>query len=379
MIYFDHAASSPIPGNVIGILTKSLKEDFANPSSLHKIGKNLSGRIEDCRKFLLKSVDCEYGFDFVFTSSATESNNMVIKGLSLNVGDMVIVSQADHPSITEPAAGLEDVGLKVKYFRLNKGGIIDESFFSEISSQKAKLALLTFINNQSGTINDITSISKSLRLLFPDLFIHVDAVQGFGKFPMNFTDWDIDSISVSSHKIGGPKGIAGLYLKKGSYIKPLLSGGGQESGFRSSTQAAPLIFGFSEAVKSIVKDMNADLKRMYKLNRIIRNLLKKNISDIIFPFDENMTSPYILAFILPGVPSDMIVRYLENEDIYISTTSACSSGLKKTNKSFSALSIKEKYHGNVLRVSFNRNTNEDEIIYFSEKLSDIYRELVAII
>lgn len=379
MIYLDHAASSPISERVLNVLCESQRVDFANPSSSHKIGRKLSERIEFCRRSILEITKGTGAFDFIFTSSATESNNTIIRGLRLKDGDKILLSAADHPSVINPAENLKRYGCSVDLLPLGSGGIIHMDELSTRDISKVKLVIVTYVNNQSGIVNNINSISKKIKSISPDIHIHVDAVQGFGKLPVSLNDWNVDSVSVSSHKIGGPKGIAGLFLRKEVSPEPLMFGGGQESGMRSSTIAAPLVFGFFEAIKNVMEDQDSDLKSSYILSRKLRSEIMKKIDKVIFPFAESNSSPYIQTFILPGIPADMIVRHLEEKEIYISTSSACTSKLKKRNDSFSAMLIAEKYHGSVLRVSFSRSTTERDIDIFIDKLFEIYLDLKNII
>ena len=374
MLYLDFAASSPIREKALNVLEVSFRENFANPSSTHKLGKELHRRIETCRSHLLEFVGAGNTYRLIFTSSATESNNTVTKGLNLGAGDSVIFSTADHPSITAPMTQLKESGVTLIEMPLDEYGAVRENQLMSLIDEKVKLVNLTHVNNQSGTINDITGISRLVKNLNPQTHIHVDAAQGFGKVPFTLQEGNIDSLSTSAHKTGGPKGIAGLYLHDNTSIRPLITGGGQEDGLRSSTQAAPLVFSFYEAAKESVEGIESMVHHVAGTNRVARECLKEKIPEISFPFWKK-SSPYILAFLLPGISSDIILRHLEQQDIIISSRAACSSRIKGLHPVFSALNLPEKVHKFVLRLSFSHVTTNEDIFHFCNALATIYDDL----
>lgn len=369
MNYFDHAASTPIYPKVLEVLCTTMKNDFANPSALHLLGYNLAEKIAAYREDFLKILGGNKNDLFVFTSSATESNNTVIRGLSFEEGDAIVYSRADHPSVTAPIENLKNVSLRE--IILNKDGSIDIDFFKTLIDQRVKLVVLTSVNNQNGVLVDIQLISNIIKSQ-SNAHVHIDAVQSFGKIHFKMTP-QIDSVSITSHKIGGPKGIAGLFLKNGHRVKPLLLGGGQDLGIRSSTQAFPLISGFHEAMKIISFGQEAAIQNANKFSDMIKNHLKKNIPNIIMPFAN--TSSYIISFVLPGIPSDIILRHLEMRKVYISSTSACSSRLSGFNTTLSAMNISECYHKNFLRISLGPTTTEDQVISLMQEFSLVWDEL----
>ncbi|MEN8154029.1 MAG: aminotransferase class V-fold PLP-dependent enzyme, partial [Acidobacteriota bacterium] len=348
---------------------------FANPSSSHRLGRELSDKIERDRKSFLDIQGCGTHYDFLFTSSATESNNTVIKGISLSKGDEVYVSAGDHPSLINPLEYWNEKGVNVQIFPMKDGGRIDEDKLLEKINKDTRLILFCHVNNQSGNIYNVKNLALKIKKDYPDIHIHVDDVQGFGKFPLLLKDKIIDTLSISSHKIGGPKGIAGLYIKKKIKISPLLHGGGQELELRSSTTAAPLIFSFTEAARIVCDSLEKKIVVMEELNRFAKSALREKIPMVKFPFEGDDISPYILNFILPGISSDIIVRHLEEKDIYVSTSSACSSGSKSENETFSALKIPLKYHNSVFRASFSLSSTKEEIKRFISETALIYDEL----
>ncbi len=375
MIYLDHAASTSIWDVALDVLMRSSGEDFCNPSSSHKFGRGILKKIETSRKFILDFLNAGSLYDLVFTSSATESNNTVIKGLRLKENDIAWVSEADHPSLLQPVQYLENSGTIINYIPMREDGGIDLRELLDLMSGNEKLLVLSFVNNQSGNVNDVVGIASSVKEKNKQVHVHVDGVQGFCKIPLSLSDGSIDSFSVSSHKIGGPKGVAALYLRKGIVLDPLLAGGGQEGGVRSSTRATPLILSFTEAVRYLSDRFERDKEFVSDLNIRARKILEDSIPGIIFPFSGDDISPYILNLIIPGISSDIVVRHLEEKEIYISTTSACSSGDKGENPVFRALGIPAKFHNAVYRVSFSGKTIEDEVQTFCREIISIYGEL----
>ena len=355
MNYFDHAASTPLFSEVLDTLLTSMKTDFANPNAIHILGHDLDEKMSTYRESFLQILGGSKTDSFIFTSSATESNNTVIKGLKFVEGDTIVYCRADHPSLTAPIENIK--GVSLKEIILNEDGSVDLEVFKSLIDEKVKLVVMTSVNNQSGVIFDIALMSAIIKLK-SSAHIHVDAVQIFGKINFKLTS-DIDSVSFTSHKIGGPKGIAGLFLKNGHLVKPLLLGGGQELGFRASTPAYPLIKSFHQAMTIVTSYQEESYINATAFSEMIKNYLKKSIPSIMMPFRN--TSPYIISFILPGISSDIILRHLEMRGVYISSTSACSSRLSGTNTTFTAMNISSCYHKNFLRISLGTNTTFEEV------------------
>ncbi|MBF0360063.1 MAG: aminotransferase class V-fold PLP-dependent enzyme [Oligoflexia bacterium] len=394
MIYLDHAASTPIIYSALKVYNKSLVEDYANSSSKHLLGANLNKRVEEVRKYFLSEVHANANgngnanYSLIFTSSATESNNMIINSLDKNgfikegEGNIVYYSKADHPSIT--AAITNIFGKKCDCdFR-------DISSFVDEDADKIKLVILSQVNNHSGKFTDVCDATRKIKKINPNVFIHVDAAQGFGKFKLDLSDGNIDSVTTSSHKMGGPKGVALLYYQKKFQKKtslplwPLLWGGEQESGYRSSSVNAPAIFSFQEAYKWAKQNMQTNYDNIYKINLAVRKSLSENRIKfpLQFPFALSECSPYILTMIAPNVPADILQRHLEEKNIFVSTTSACSSKKKSSDESqkllYNSLNIPLAFHKNVLRVSFGFTTTESEVDQFINDFNQIYNDLLKI-
>lgn len=369
--YFDHAASSVIYPEALDILSTAQREDFANPSAQHILGQKLFDKIEDFRNNFLKALSADKNDVMVFTSSATESNNTVIKGLQLKKADVVLYCKADHPSLTAPIEYLaKEFLIELREISLMNDGTIDQQAFENQLSKDVKFVALTHVNNQSGVVNEVELLAKLVKEK-SSAHVHVDAVQSFSKLKLKNSA--IDSLSFTSHKIGGPKGVAGLILKSGHQVQPLILGGGQEKGMRSSTVAYPLIASFHAAMKISFQNKESSFSKNSKQSELIRARLGANIPSIEFPF--KLTSPYIVSFILPGISSDIILRHLETRNVFISSTSACSSKISGYNSTLAAMNIPESLHKNFLRISLGQTTSESEVEILIKEFLDVWNSI----
>lgn len=379
MLYLDYAASAPVCEEALVVLEESMRCDFANPSSAHKLGKGLTKRIDVARAFFLTTLKAKKTDSLTFVSSATEANNTVICGHDLVDGDEVLFCSADHPSTVNPVRSLVEKGVKIIELPLGQCGQINISKISNLVNEKTKLVVLTQVNNQSGNIQDIDAIAREVKAISKCAHIHVDAVQSYSKIIVDLSSRLVDSLVISGHKIHGPKGIAALYVKEGAKVKPLLLGGGHEYGMRSSTPAAPLIFSFAEAAKVKTENVEESYEELRGLNSWLREELVSCHRKITFPFPLELTSPYILTFVMPGISSDILLRHFESKDVYISSSSACSSKIKGTNPVFSALGINDANHKFVLRLSFASTTTKEELEKFVNKFKAMLDDLSILI
>lgn len=376
--YFDHAATTPIYPEALKILHDNYQLNWCNPNSNNRKSKLIKSQIEECRKYFLNYFKANSDDHFLFTSSATESNNTIIQKINLADDSIVLYTSSDHPSVVQPLLyKAKNKKIKLIEYRILKNGLIDEVYFEQLIknySDKIKLVIFTEINNQSGVIQNIEKLAILIKE-HTNAFIHIDAVQSFTKIKAFNIEY-IDSVTISAHKIGGPCGIAGLLIKKKSFstlLGPLLFGGGQENNLRSGTEAFPLIFSFRKATELAIFNLKEDF---HNLNSLISNL-KENLKIIIpkatFPFVNH--SPYILCFLIPNISSDIILRHLEEFQIIISSTSACSSKIKNKSEVLTALNIPDHLQKNVLRISFSKNTSFESLEYLLKKFQQVWKDL----
>lgn len=371
MIYLDHAASTPVLPEALTLLSESYAQDFANPSAAHRLGKDLAKKLSLARESLKSLLGSTAADQLLFCSSATEANNLLISGLSLGVDDVLLYSEADHPSLSGPVKSLpcERVSLPLEQ------GTISTQKLACLINERVKLVLISQVNNHSGNIQDIETLSRLIKKQAPKAHIHVDASQSFTKVNVDLKKWDIDSLALSSHKMGGPRGIAALWLKKGVKIKPSWEGGGQEFSLRPSTEALPLILSFVEASKVALNKKEESIVHLNALAFQLENTLKETIPGLLFPFENTLRSPSIMTFVIPGISSDILLRLLEEKNIFVSSSSACSSKIKGHSSVFEALGIPSHFHKNVLRVSLAPSTTKVEIENFVSTLGTILRDL----
>lgn len=375
MLYFDHAASSPLCPEALEILQKTMKEDFANPSAAHKWGIELSKKTETIREDFLKKLKAQKGSRLIFTGSASESNNTVIKGLGLKAGDAIYVSLGDHASLVKPVLSLKEMGVEVRELPLNEVGVPCIELLPESFDEQTKLILVSTVNSQSGGYLQVEDFAKALKNKAPHVHLHVDAVQSFGKFPLELNTKDIDSLAISAHKMGGPKGVAGLWLNKNISLTPLLHGGNQEVDARSSTIAYPMIASFHKAYEVAEENREEYLEKMAVLRAQLISGLNEIAPELEFPFDLAKCSPYIISVLWRGISSDIVLRHLEQKDVAIASTSACSSKIKGDNPTMKALGLSSSLHKFVLRISIGKSTTEEEILSFLSLFKEVHAEL----
>ncbi len=377
MIYFDNAASTPMDAAVISVINESFKKDYANPSAAHILGVEAQNELSWIRCEILSIIGLSSNeYDVVFTSSATESNNLIIRGLKLHAKDECFYSLADHPSIIGPVLSLKDKDIVIRPFTLLQAGDVNLSDLKNSISAHVKLLVLNAVNSQTGVIPSLKNIVETVRGK-ENAWIHLDASQSIGKINIDFNLLKFDSITITTHKIGGPKGIAALIVKKNSFprISPLIIGGGQEGGLRSSTISLPLIKGMMCALQIKMKSLGDNFLLVESLAKRLKEGMLQISNKIAFPFADYNHSPYIMAVQIKGIKSDILMRHLEEKNIIISSSSACSSSKKSFNPVLAALGFLENTHQEFLRVSFSSNNTMKEVDIFLKHFEEIYKKI----
>ncbi len=371
MIYLDHAASSPLVPEALKMLSEANECFFANPSAKHSLGHNLANKIEEVRKIILEHFGADLKFDLIFTSGATESNNIFIQ--SCTDCSTAYFFSGDHPSLYLPV-----IHTFKEHHKISLKNILSEG----PSDNQKSLHAVSLVNGQSGECLNLDELKK-LKSQFPQAVVFLDCSQAFTKvfelqgFLRRHFQL-IDGLSLSAHKMGGPKGIGALIFKKNFKLQSIYLGGGQEKGIRPGTLSAPLILSWGEAIKKREKDLlNVGAMKVRYLKLI--EMLKLSFGDkIIFPFENKLNSFFILSFILPSIPADILIRHLEEKGIYLSTSSACSSKIEGKNPVFAAMGIDDLYHKNILRVSLSYETTLAELQIFTEELRTVYFNLLEL-
>lgn len=371
MIYFDNAATTPLLNKCIEIVNKYDTQCFFNPSARYYTAVDVAKKISEARENIAFNLGCSAG-EFFFTSSGSESDNWAIKGVMKKPNGRLIVSESEHPAVYNTALYLKNNGYDVQFCKVLSDGRVDLEHLKSLLSDDTKLVSIMHVNNETGAINDIKSIVEIVKNRCGAL-VHSDGVQAFGKIPVDVEYLGVDLYSVSGHKIGAPKGIAGLYVKKGVNIVPLIHGGGQESGYRSSTENVSGILAFSTATSNAVESSRLNKQKILELRKfIIDGLIEEFGGDIKINTDLNYSSPYILNLSIKNVRGEVLLHVLEKDDIFISTGSACSSK-KGVSRLASALNIPEEFREGTIRLSFsNCSTLEEGKIFLEKTIKHIY-------
>ncbi|WP_330396891.1 cysteine desulfurase family protein [Anaeromicrobium sediminis] len=380
--YFDNSATTKPKGEVVDIMLKSLTDYYGNPSSLHKKGVEVEKLVKEARKQLAKSLYAKPE-EIIFTSGGTEANNLAILGTiksKKREGRKIITTKIEHPSVLNVYKTLENEGYEVVYLRIDEYGMISIDELKENLTDDTILVSIMHVNNEVGTIQPIEEIGKILKKLKKRPTFHVDAIQSFGKIKISPQKIGIDLLSVSAHKVHGPKGVGVLYIKKGTKIQPIVFGGSQETGIRSGTENVPGILGFGAAVSDFNNKIEEHIEYIKNFREKFKEKILAQVKDIKVNGHETCHAPHILNISFSGIRGEVLLHYLEQYNIYVSTGSACSSN-KKSSQSHVLKSMKltnEQIEG-AIRFSFSYTNKMEEMDYAIEKIKNSVEELRMII
>ncbi len=362
MIYFDNAATTRPTKDVLSIFLGESEECFANPSSRHAFGREANRKLENARLSILKDLEIENSHRVIFTSGASESNNLAIKGVSKNYsgrGKRIITTQVEHPSVLETFKALEKEGFEVVYLPVNQDGIVETSSLEKEMNKDTILVSIMATNNETGSNNDIEELSSIVHK-FPKAFFHVDVTQALGKRDLPWAD--IDLFSFSGHKIHGLKGTGALVMKKNITLARQIDGGDQEYFFRAGTDNHPGDLSLALAVKDVTKNLTSNIKKVKEISQFLREELEKS-DEVIINSPKN-SSPFILNFSLKKKKASVITEALSHEGIYVSSVSACNSKGEPISYVLEAMGCDKGRAMNSIRLSFsNENTLEEAKIF----------------
>jgi len=361
-IYIDYAATTPVDPRVLKAMEPYFNEKYGNTMSLHKQGRKSKESLEESRKTVAALMNAKPN-ELIFTGSATESNNTVLKGIAYankNKGKHIIISAIEHNCIIEPARWLEKQGYEITSLPVDKFGLVNLTHLENAIRKDTILVSIMHANNEIGTIQDIQQIGKICKE--KNVYFHSDAVQSFGKIPIDVKKLNIDMLSVNSHKMYGPKGVGGLYIKKGTKIEPLLHGGGHEFNKRASTVNVAGAVGFAEAARIQQKEMSSDAQKQTLIrDKLIDELLKINDSHLNGHPTKRL--PNNANFWFAYIEGESLLMLLDMEGVYASTGSACSSDSLEASHVLLAIGLKpQEAHGS-LRLSLGKYTTEEGIKY----------------
>ena len=373
MIYLDNAATTPVNSEVAQVIADSLKSDFANPSSLYKIGAQSENKINTARRTIAGFLNAKEDEVF-FTSCASESNNIAIYGLASarkNWANKIVTTGYEHPAVRKPLDNLKEMGYTIANVNPKTDGNIDINEIVDAVDSKTALVTIIHVNNETGAVIDIKTVCEKIKAKNKRTVIHVDATQSFMKLPIDVSKIPCDSMAFSGHKINAPKGIGGLYLKKGTNIKTVMAGGGQEKGLRAGTENIHYILGLAKACEILYPNIKKNLNHYTQLKAKLINSLAQ-FENVAVNSPENAV-PYTVNFSFMNYRSETLLHFLEADEIYISSGSACSKGA--ASHTLTVMGLDAKRIDSSIRVSFGVNTTEQDIDAFVNALKNAQEKL----
>ncbi len=363
MIYLDNSATTRPFDAVTDLMSQMQRDCFGNPSSLHHAGVVAERAMERAREQVMAAFGGSAEGQFVFTSGGTEANNLALLGTMLSRiqrKSQIITSKIEHPSVAEAVRYLQSLGADCRFVGVRADGQIDRDEFEALLTDETALVSLMSVNNETGCVQNISELVKMAKAKNPSVLFHTDAVQALGKISISARESGADFISVSGHKINGPKGSGGLFIRRGVHVKPICFGGGQEGGLRSGTQNTPAIAGFGLATEMTLAAMHEQTAHMEALRQQLASALDAIPGCRVLRTAE--PAPHIVCALFPGIQSETMLHMLESKEIYVSSGSACSSNKPQLSPTLLAMGCSRKEIGGAIRFSLGCHTTEAEII-----------------
>ncbi len=380
MIYFDNSATTKVHPEVLTTYTKVSEAIWGNPSSLHKMGENAYNLLEQSRAQIAELLGCQKE-EIFFTSGGTEGDNWAIKGTALEkgiYGKHLITTQVEHPAVLNSMKQLEKLGFEVTYLPVDENGRVSVEELKQALRKDTILVSVMAVNNEVGTIQPIKEIAQVLAD-HPKVHFHVDAVQAVGKGLTDLImDERVDLVTFSGHKFHAPRGVGFLYKKSGRKLAPLLSGGGQEKNLRSSTENLPAIAAMAKALRLLLENETKNVAHEQAIRQKIFEHLQEFDKVTLFSRLDDKFAPHILCFAIAGVRGETIVHAFEDQGVFISTTSACSSKKGQVSSTLHAMQVDDKIATSAVRVSLDENNTLAEADKFNQIFNDIYQKFLKI-
>ena len=361
--YLDNSATTRVFPAVCDKMMQTMEVDYGNPSSLHRKGVEAESYVREAREIIADSMRVSPK-EILFTSGGTESNNMALIGTAQansRLGNHLITTCMEHASVSNPMKYLEKQGFRITYLPIDEYGVVRLDALEQAICQDTILVSIMHVNNEIGSVQPIEEIASIIRRKKPDIVFHVDAIQGYGKYIYRPRRQGIDLLSVSGHKIHGPKGIGFLYIRDGVKIHPLILGGEQQKGMRSGTENVPGIAGLGAAAEEIYRDHEERIAWLYNLRRRFIAGIRTIEGTRINGYPDERNAPHIVSVSFAGVRSEVLLHALEDRDIYVSAGSACSSNHPMVSHTLQNIGLPEELLRSTLRFSFSIYTTEEEI------------------
>ena len=372
-VYFDNSATTRCYDSVKDIVVKAMTEDFGNPSAMHLKGVEAEKYIKSSAESLARLLKVQEK-EILFTSGGTESDNLALIGAAFankRSGNHIITTSVEHPAVSQPALFLQEQGFEVTYLPVDSRGVVKMDALKAVLREDTILVSVMYVNNEVGAVMPVEEIAALVHEKSPRALFHVDAIQAFGKYRIYPKKMGIDLLSVSGHKIHGPKGVGFLYINEKAKIQPQILGGGQQGGMRSGTDNVPGIAGLGTAAVEIYKNLEENVENMYRLKEYIAQGLEK-IGDIrINGMDLREGAPQILSISVMGVRSEVLLHSLEERGIYVSAGSACSSHKRKPSATLAAMGMSKDQIESTVRLSFCEENTIEEADYFLQVMGEL--------
>ncbi len=378
-VYLDNAASTRVSKPVIELMNKAMDEDYANPSAKHLKGMEAEKYLKEAAAKIAKTMKVSEK-ELVFTSGGTESNNMALIGAAMarqRYGKHIISTAIEHSAVHQVLVHLADLGFEYSILKVDEKGQISLEELKSLLRADTILVSVMYVNNEIGAVQDIKAIADIVHGYNKDIYMHTDAIQAYGKFKIFPKKEGIDLLSVSAHKLHGPKGSGFLYIDERVNIKPIIYGGGQQRGLRSGTLNIPGIAGLGEAAKEAYEDFDKEVEYIYSLrDYLIDEITKLNDEGIKLNSEKGVKfAPHVLSISISGVRAEVLLHSMEERGIYIASGSACSSNHPGLSGTLKGIGLKEEFLSSTVRVSFSKYNNKEELDFFLANLKELIPQL----
>ena len=372
IVYLDNSATTKPCPKAVEYMTDSMTNNWGNPSSLHTIGINAEEALNSCKETCAKILSCRSD-EIYFTGSGTEANNLAITG-AINArakrGKRIVTTAIEHPSVLNTVKQFEEEGFEVIYLKPDANGTVSKESIENAITKDTIFASIMLVNNETGAVNPVACAREAIKSSGSPALLHCDAVQAFGKIKVNPTALGVDLLTVSGHKIHGPKGIGVLYRKKGVHIVPQILGGGQQENLRSGTEPMPLICGLRGAIEEL-GNIDAQFSKTRELWEFARTTLSS--LDFVKINSKDDGIPYILNISVLGYRSEIILHFLDSKGIFVSSGSACAKG--ELSHTLTAMGLKKNEIDSAVRISFSRFSTKQDVLALAEALKEATTKL----
>lgn len=374
-IYVDNSATTFMDEEILEIYTESIKKYYGNPSSLHQMGVESENLLKQAKTIIAQTLKVK-AQEIYFTSGGTESNNLAIHGC-INTysksGNKIITTKIEHPSVLEVFKYYQKKGYEVVFLDVDNRGFISHEQLKNEMNHDTILVSVMAVNNEIGTLQDLEAIGGIIKGANPRCLFHVDAIQSYGKVKIDVKKFQIDLLSLSSHKLHGPKGVGVLYIKDKINISPILLGGGQQGGVRSGTENVPGYYAMAKAMEKAFNEDSIGNRLFSYTDRIAKKISSKiKTVKILTP---TKSAPHIMTLAFKGIKGEVLVHSLESKGVYLSTGSACSARQQGISHVLTAIALSKEYQEGAIRISLSRYNNEEEIGYIIKSVVESVEEL----